>query len=499
MAFGKNSFGGGNNSFNGKLSKGFNSPVDKTKVDFDHIETPFTFTPPDQRYKSRIRFYDRESLWARWRRGYELYTITQSMYGSGFEKRSTIGDYRFHCAFQHKSGIFTTARVFTFPSNSVETGEQLVAVRDANVFNFYDFGLPILSVSYLGDASIVPYSQTGTDVVVSYPEHGLQLGDFVRLSFLSGTGVNATLQIVSKTTNSFTCTAAAPATTIGNVSVAVSTAFEDARWTETRVKIRKFPEFVGSLIGDRLTDRIVETDPGTSITYSQSGYAISATCATPHGLVTGNKVRVSFSTGDAASSLFLVRVTSPTTFDITAASSLVTTGTGIVYRLIKKYDYSDYVGYTVKGVDQNTNEIVFQREDSYGAVTDDNEKVNIVVPAQRGFAVGRFLTSEVRYQCSCQDFTRRQGYNLYEEDLSSRFPKTPITSTKPGTILNKNNMVDNDACTTKEQKINQNCLLLKIKVVENDFVYYCRSLARISHSLYNTKAEADILRTNSNL
>ena len=448
MAFGKNSFGGSNNSFNGKLSKGFDSPIDKTKVDFDKLDTPFTFTPPDSRFKSRIKFYDRDSLWARWRRGYELYTITQSLYGAGAAERSSIGDYRFHCAFQHKSGIFTTARVFTFPSNTSETGEQLVAVRDANVFNFYDFGLPILAVAYLGDSSVAAYSQSGTNIVVLYPEHGLQLGDRVRLTFLSGSAVTDTLEIVSKTTNSFTCVAAAPLSTIGNVSVALSTTFEDTRWTEIRTKIRKIPAFTDSIIGERFADRVSEADPGVSATYTQSGYIVSVTCSTPHGLSSGRKVNFSSSTGNALSGLFLVRVTSTTTFDITSSAELTTTGTGTVYRLVKKYDYLDYVGYTVKSIDNGASEIVFQQNDSYGAVTDDYQKVSIVVPAQRGFRLGRYLTSEVRYQCSCQDFTRRQSYNLYDERSSSRFPRTPITSVKPGAILYKDDSIadrrDND-------------------------------------------------------
>ena len=448
MAFGKNSFGGSNNSFNGKLSKGFDSPIDKTKVDFDHLDTPFTFTPTDPRFKSRIKFYDRDSLWARWRRGYELYTITQSLYGSGSAKRSSIGDYRFHCAFQHKSGIFTTARVFTFPSNTSETGEQLVAVRDANVFNFYDFGLPILSVSYLGSASTAPYSQTGTDIVVSYPDHGLQIGDQVRLTFLSGSAVTATLSIVSKTADSFTCVAATSLTTIGNVSAALSTTFQDPRWTEIRTRIRKIPAFTGSIVGERFTDRVTETDPGITATYAQAGYVVSVTCNTPHGLLTGRKVNFTALTGDTASGLFLVRVTSPTTFDITSSTELTTTGSGTVYRLVKKYDYSDYVGYTVKSIDSGASEIVFQREDSYGAIADDNQKISITVPAGRGLLSGRFLTSEIRYQCSCQDFTRRQTYNLYDEKTSSRFPRTPITSVKPGTILYKDDSIadrrDND-------------------------------------------------------
>lgn len=428
-------------NFSSDFSKNLKDAGDLQNIpSWEFDVNPFKFTPKDYNLRSRIRFYDNDSLWARWRRGYELYSITQSVYGSTVYNRSTVGDYRVYCAFQQYPGIFIPARVFSFPSSSTEIGEQLVAMRDANALNFYDFGLPILSIRYLGDAETVSYSQSGTTITVSYPQHGFQLNDNVYLNFLSGSAVTATLTIVSKTANSFTCTAAAPLTTIGNVSVALSTVFTDLRWTEIRAKLRYLPSPANSIIGERFTDRISEEDPGVAATYTRIGTTVTVTCSTSHGLFTGNKVNLSVSSGNVSPGLYTITVTSPTVFTVTTIDSGAASGSAIVYRLIEKYNYDNYVGYTVKEVDFTTNEIIFQRGDSYGATTTNN-KTKLAVPAHRGFFVGRFLTSELRYQCSCQDFTRRSSYNFYDENHGRRFPKTAITSTKPGTILNKDDSI----------------------------------------------------------
>ena len=440
VAFGNNSFGSPKTNFDGGFSKGFDGPERKSSADVTRFDNPYSFSSKKSEYKSRIRFYDRDALWARWRRGYELYTITQSVFGSTATNRSAVGDYRFYCAFQQYPGIFIPARVFTFPSSSIETGEHIVTIRDANALNFYDFGLPILAIRYLGTANIMPYSQAGTAITVSYANHGFQPGDNIYLSFLSGTGVTATLPIVSKTNDTFTCTAAAPATTIGNVSAALSTGFDDLRWVEIRTKLRYLPTPALSIVGERFTDRISERDPGVVATYSRVGSTVSVNCSANHGLFTGNKVNLNISSGNVSSGLYVITVTSPSSFTVTTIDTGVTSGSAVVYRLIEKFNYDDYVGYTVKAIDTVNTEIVFQRNDSYGARTVDSV-VKIVTPAHRGFYVGRFLTSEVRYQCSCQDFTRREGYNLYDENTKNRFPETALTSAKPGTILNKDNSI----------------------------------------------------------
>ena len=317
MAFGTNNFGGGSRSFDQGLTKSFEDKGSKNRQDPIQSDNPFKFTPKDSKCLSRIRFYDRDALWSRWRRGYELYTITQSIFGATAESRASVGDYRFYCAFQQYPGIFTPARFFTFPSGSTETKEHIVAMRDANALNFYNFGLPILSVRYLGDAVTAPYSQSGTTITVSYPNHGFQPQEEVYLSFLSGQGVNATLPIVSKTINSFTCTATTSITTVGNVSVAVSTGFSDTRWTEIRTKLRYLPSPTNSIVGERFTDRVSENDPGLTATYTRLGSTISVTCSTEHGLFTGNKVNLNVTSGNVSSGLYGITVTSSKSFTVT--------------------------------------------------------------------------------------------------------------------------------------------------------------------------------------
>ena len=440
MAFGSNKFSNGPKSFSNGLDKGFASPGEKPDIDFEQFDNPYKFTPKDDALRSRIRFYDRDSLWARWRRGYELYTITQSVLGSFAEQRSNYGDYRMFCAYQLFPGVFIPARIFTFPTTNQEIKEQMVGVRDANGFNFYNFGLSILSVRYLGDAKSATYSQAGTTITVSLPNHGYQLNDSVYLSFTSGSGVTSTLSITSKTANTFTCTAAAPATTSGSVTVYLSTTFGDNRWTQHRVKLRSIFNPIPFLIGERLVDRVVERDPGIFSSYSRTGSTVTVNCSQPHGLATGNTIFVAVLGGAVTSKQYVITVTSATQLTFNTTDSGVTGGTLIVNRLIPGYDYGNYVGYTLIGIDTPNTELIFQRADSYGARTVNSQYVT-TVPAQRGFLAGRFLTTEMRYQCTCQDYMRREGYNLYSNNPSDKLPVTPITSTKPGNRQNKNNSI----------------------------------------------------------
>ena len=73
------------------------------------------------------------------------------------------------------------------------------------------------------------------------------------------------------------------------------------------------------------------------------------------------------------------------------------------------------------------------------------------VPAHRGFEVldsngkRRFLTTELRWNCSCQDFSRRDSYDLFEKlELNSRFPVTPIRDTKPGNVLQQDGTLSDE-------------------------------------------------------
>jgi hypothetical protein len=444
MAFGVGGFNPPSKSnFNG-FSKGFDDDKQFSKVpDFVLDENPFKFTPKSSSSRSLIHFFDQDSLWARWRRGYELYTITQSVLGSFANERASRGDYRMYCAYQQFPGVFIPARVFTFPSTSQEIGEQMVGMRDTNGFNFYNFGLPILAVRYLGEPVTTSYSQSGTAITVSQADHGLLIGENIYLNFTSGSASDTTLPIVSKTQNTFTVTAGASLTTSGNVTYYLSTVFGDNRWATTRVRLRYLPTPVSFFAGERLADRVVERDPGIVSTYTRLGSLVTINCTAPHGLSSGNTIFIAVISGLVQSGQYTINVTSPTQLTIVTIDSGATTGSLILSRMIPGYRYDDYVGYTVTGTDATTNEIIFQRDDSYGSRAP-NGVPETVIPAHRGFTVGRFLTTELRWQCSCQDFSRRSGYSLFQELRNRRFPVTPITSTKPGQRLNKDGTIANE-------------------------------------------------------
>jgi hypothetical protein len=445
MPFGVGGFNSPSKSnFNGSFSKGLGEKADFAKVpEWELDENAFKFTPKNTKLKSRIRFYDHDSLWARWRRGYELYTITQSVLGSFAAERSSRGDYRMYCTFQQFPGVFIPARVLTFPSTNQEIGEQMVGMRDTNGFNFYNFGLPILAVRYLSNPVSGTYAQSGTTITVTKQDHGVRVGESIYLDFLSGGGIDATLLVVSATQNTFQLTAAAPTVTSGNLNYYLSTTFNDLRWTTTRVRLRSIPTPVRFFAGERLADRVVERDPGIVSTYSRVGSLVTVTCSSPHGMSTGNRVFVAVTSGIVSSGQYDIVVTGTSTFTFTTIDSGVTSGGLILNRLIQGYRYDDYVGYTVTGFDASTNEVIFQRDDSYGVRTVNN-KPETIVPAHRGFAVGRFLTTDLRWQCSCQDYMRRSGYNLYSEITNRRFPVTAITSTKPGNTENRDGSLTNE-------------------------------------------------------
>jgi len=433
------------------MSFGFKKFEDKSnfelKNNFKNFENipkrPSTYPRGSDGYEleSEVKFYNQDSLWTRWRRGYELYTFTQQILGSTAKERDKRGDYRLFFTFQQFPGVFIPARIFTFPSTNQELGEHICGMRDTDGFSFYDFGLPILDVRYLAPQVNATYSQNGTTLVVTKNDHGLFPGDDVYLDVSTGSATDETLTIVSKTQNTFTLTASGSATTSGNVIYHNSTAFNDTRWRFVRVKLRSLPTEVAFLAGERMADRIVERDSGISSTYARSGSTVTVTCSSAHGLSTDNRVFVDVSTGAVISGRYTIEVTSSTQFKFTTIPTGTTSGNLTLFRLIRGFRYDDYVGYTVTGSDATTNEIIFQKADSYGAKTVDTI-AKTTVPAHRGFAVGRFLTTELRWNCSCQDFSRRDSYNLFSQNNHERFPVTAIRDTKPGNIIKNDGSLD---------------------------------------------------------
>jgi hypothetical protein len=192
-------------------------------------------------------------------------------------------------------------RLFLFPSGSSETGQHTVVMRDGNGFNFFDYGLSILAVRYLGQVNSGTYSQAGTVITVTKQDHGFRVGENIYLNFTTGAAVDATLPIVSTTQNSFTCAAATPATTGGTLNFYLSTTVDDLRWVNTRVRLRYLPSEAAFFAGERFADRAIERDPGIASTYSRTGSTLTVTCSSNHGLATGNEVNLTVTSGAASS------------------------------------------------------------------------------------------------------------------------------------------------------------------------------------------------------
>lgn len=68
-------------------------------------------------------------------------------------------------------------------------------------------------------------------------------------------------------------------------------------------------------------------------------------------------------------------------------------------------------------------------EDKSWSVVDAN---TLAVPATGPPAVGDFLSTEMRAQCTCPDFLGREGFNLYDQSLKMRYPYTRIQNMVPG-------------------------------------------------------------------
>jgi hypothetical protein len=135
------------------------------------------------------------------------------------------------------------------------------------------------------------------------------------------------------------------------------------------------PTPVTLLAGERLVDRVVERDSGVNSTYSQSGNTVTVTCSSPHGLSTGNQVFLKVTSGNTKTGLYKIIVTSTTEFTAESIISATASGNLKVQRRIKGFDFNNYVGNTVTGVDLATDEILFKRDESYGVQLVKNKRI----------------------------------------------------------------------------------------------------------------------------
>ena len=104
----------------------------------------------------------------------------------------------------------------------------------------------------------------------------------------------------------------------------------------------------------------------------------------------------------------------------------------------KPYGYNNYtvIAVGLNGVpkepsvdpDFNTLFLSFSEDNSWTVV----DSTQLSVPALGPPAVGEFLTTEIRTQCTCQDFLARESFNFYNLSLKQRYPYTKILNLDPG-------------------------------------------------------------------
>ena len=149
---------------------------------------------------------------------------------------------------------------------------DLIDKRSGNIDTWTDFDgatafdvnakLLVATTDSDPDATVTgTYAQSGTTITVTKSSHGFSVGGFVVLTFSSGSGVSGNYEIQTKTTNTFTVTAASSQTTSGNVTISS--------------EFSKFNTFAnGTFIarGFKFRCEMDSDDPAQSIEIDQLGY-----------------------------------------------------------------------------------------------------------------------------------------------------------------------------------------------------------------------------------
>ena len=159
---------------------------------------------------------------------------------AGFSKRSNPNKrlIRFMDGYEHRI-LFGLAshqnpKIYSLIFDVTETESDVIeAFLDsrANDQASFTFTPPAEGISKTGT-----YSQSGTTVTMTVTNHGIAVGETVTLDFTTGSATDGTFIVASATDqNTFTTTAAASATTSGNVSVTVSGAgqYVCESWTKS--------------------------------------------------------------------------------------------------------------------------------------------------------------------------------------------------------------------------------------------------------------------------
>ncbi len=104
----------------------------------------------------------------------------------------------------------------------------------------------------------------------------------------------------------------------------------------------------------------------------------------------------------------------------------------------KKFGFNNYTvtGVGINGVPANPSYapifntlFLSHTETNSWSVVDAN---TLAIPATGPPAVGEYLTTEMRSQCTCQDFLGRENFNLYEASIRKKYPLTKPQNLDPG-------------------------------------------------------------------
>tara|TARA_R100001509_G_scaffold159264_1_gene125477 strand:- start:2637 stop:6248 length:3612 start_codon:yes stop_codon:yes gene_type:complete len=94
--------------------------------------------------------------------------------------------------------------------------------RDFDGATAFDVNAKLLVATTDSDpnaTSSATYSQSSTTITITKNSHGFAIGSFIEITFTSGNGVNGNYEIITKTANTFTVTAASGQSTSGNCTL----------------------------------------------------------------------------------------------------------------------------------------------------------------------------------------------------------------------------------------------------------------------------------------
>jgi len=86
--------------------------------------------------------YNYASLWARWRRGYEL-----SMYTQGASSGLVYSSFKYYVSGTAGVGGYIPGIFFVYPTTRADTRMHMVGIRPRDTFNFLDFGISVAEVT----------------------------------------------------------------------------------------------------------------------------------------------------------------------------------------------------------------------------------------------------------------------------------------------------------------------------------------------------------------